>query len=74
MENFPLKSVCAPDCVPYTNTLTPGRGRPALSETTPETVLSCANVICATNANKSIKNPFNFNFILVCFDLILQTS
>jgi hypothetical protein len=39
IENFPSKSVCVPVLVPFTNTLTPGKGNPALSETTPETVL-----------------------------------
>ena len=67
MTNLPSKSVCVPDFVPLTNILTPGIGNPALSETVPETDLSCANVNCAISTTKSTKSPLNFSLIIYMF-------
>ena len=60
---LPSKSVCVPVDVPFTNTLTPGKV-PDESDTVPETVLSCAKVICTINASNSVKIPLNFVFIV----------
>jgi hypothetical protein len=61
-----------PEFVPLTNTLTPGIGIPALSETTPVTALSCASGYNSTTNRTMI--PLNFSFIFDYFELMQQND
>ncbi len=63
IEYLPSKSVSVPEVVPLIRTLTPGNV-PEESDTVPETIFSCAKVICTTNASNSVKIPLNFVFII----------
>ena len=60
---LPSKSVSVPLAVLLLKTLTPGRA-PDASDTVPDTVFSCAKVICTRNASNSVKIPLNFVFII----------
>jgi hypothetical protein len=64
----------APEFVPLTNTLTPGIGIPALSETTPVTALSCAKDSCANSTTNRTMIPLNFSFIFDYFELMQQND